>query len=341
MKTKNSDNVKNSDLIVIKSQNSTGSNIKQEFMEDVLSGLSGPKKSLPCKYIYDERGSLLFQKITDLPEYYLTRCEREILKTFGKKIISRINRPTLNLVELGAGNGEKTRILLKELIRMGSDFTLFLIDISSSAIKDLTENLREQIPEIHVRGFVSDYFDGIKWLSDLKHGTNFILFLGSNIGNFEPGENDVFLSSMWNVCNDGDYLLIGFDLRKDLNLLMDAYNDSRGITAQFNLNLLERINNELDGNFDLSGFKYFSTYEPVSGAIKSYLVSQKKQTVKVKELNREFSFESGEFIHTESSYKFKVEDIDFMAKKNGFIVVENFFDSRGFFVDSLWQVSKK
>jgi len=314
---------------------------QKEFAIDVLIGLSHSPKRLPCKYIYDERGSLLFERIIACPEYYLTDCEVEILRTYKEEILSKVGGGKINLVELGAGSGEKTKILLQEMIAGNIDVTFIPIDISSSAIRDSTDSLKEQIPGIKIKGLVSEYFKGIRWLSNLDRCTNVILFLGSNIGNFEPAEADVFLSSLWNACNDGDYLFIGFDLKKDIRLLLNAYNDSGGVTAEFNLNLLRRINNELGGDFNLEEFQYYSTFDAISGAIKSYLISQRKQNVVIDEINRLFFFKSWESIHTESSYKFLVDDIVKLASRNGFEIIEHFFDSKNYFVDSLWQVKKE
>lgn len=341
MKSEKSGNNEDEDFLDLQSRHIPCPKSQQEFAIDVLIGLSHSPKWLPCKYIYDKRGSLLFKQIMALPEYYLTNCETEILATHKETIIDKIGKQKINLVELGAGNGEKTKILLQEMITKDIDFTLIPIDISPDAVMDFTKSLKKQMPGIKIKGLVSEYFKGIRWLSNLNHCTNVILFLGSNIGNFEPSEADVFLSSLWNACNDGDYLFIGFDLKKDIQLLLNAYNDSKGVTAEFNLNLLRRINKELGGNFNLEEFKYYSTFDVLSGAIKSYLLSQKKQFVVIEELNRMFSFKSWESIHTESSYKFLVDDIIKLAKKNGFIIIENFFDSKSYFVDSLWQVKKE
>lgn len=341
MMLNNSKNDEGEDFLDLQSRHIPCPKSQQEFAIDVLIGLSHSPKWLPCKYIYDERGSLLFQRIMELPEYYLTDCETEILGVYKEEILDNIGKQKINLVELGAGNGEKTTILLKEMMRKNIDVTFIPIDISASAIKVFTESLKKQIPGIHVKGLVSEYFKGIRWLSNLNQCTNVILFLGSNIGNFEPSEADVFLSSLWNACNDGDYLFVGFDLKKDIQLLLNAYNDSLGITAQFNLNLLRRINKELGGNFNLEEFKYYSTFDAISGAIRSYVISQTKQHVVIDELSRMFSFKSWESIHTESSYKYLVDDIVKLAQKNGFEIIENFFDSRRYFVDSLWRVNKE
>ncbi len=341
MRSKNNQNISQLNFLDLLNQNIQHPELQQKFAIDVLIGLSHSPKWLPCKYIYDEQGSQLFGQIMKLPEYYLTNCETEILGTQKRKIIDTIGRQKINLVELGAGNGEKTRILLQEMIEKKTQFTLIPIDISHTALDAFSKNLKAQIPDIHIKGLVSEYFKGLKWLSNQNHCTNVVLFLGSNIGNFEPPEADVFLSSLWNACNDGDYLLIGFDLKKEIRLLLDAYNDSKGITALFNLNLLSRINRELDGHFNLDQFKYYSTYDSLSGAIKSYLISQQKQSVTIDKLSRTFTFKSWESIHTESSYKYLIDDIEELAQKNGFVIIEHFFDSRHYFVDSLWQLQKK
>lgn len=314
--------------------------IQQKFAQDVLKGLSQLPKSLPCKYIYDKQGTDLFQQIMALPEYYLTNCETEILKTNGKVMMNMIGNQRINLVELGAGNGEKTGILAQELKKKKMKFTLIPIDISPWAIKTFTRNMNARIPGIRIKGVVSEYFKGLRWLSNQNKKSNVVLFLGSNIGNFEPPEADTFLSRLWEACNDRDFLLIGFDLKKEISVLLDAYNDSQGITALFNLNLLSRINRELGGHFDLEQFKYYSNYDSVPGSIKSYLISRQRQSVTIDKLNRSFSFESGESIHTESSTKYQLEDIEDLARRNGFSIIHHFFDSRRYFTDSLWQVTK-
>jgi dimethylhistidine N-methyltransferase len=312
----------------------------REFANDVLKGLSHSPKSLPCKYIYDKQGTDLFKQIMTLPEYYLTNCEIEILKTHGKVMMKTIDSQQINLVELGAGNGEKTIILVQELIKKKTEFTLIPIDISQWAIDAFTRNMEARVPGIRIKGQVSEYFNGLRWISNQNKQPNVVLFLGSNIGNFEAPEADIFLSSLRNACNDGDFLIIGFDMKKEIPVLLDAYNDSQGITALFNLNLLSRINRELGGHFDLEQFKYLSNYDSSSKSIKSYLISQQNQSVMIDKLDRAFSFRSGESIHTESSTKYQLEDIEDLARKNGFSIIHHFFDSRRYFADSLWQATK-
>jgi len=315
--------------------------LRQEFAGDVLAGLSRYHKALPSKYIYDSEGSRIFQEIMELPEYYLTRKETEIIWNNRKQFKEIIQNEPINLVELGAGDGEKTKILLRELIETKQDFFYVPIDISTSALRGLLENLEKEFSGLRTEGLVSEYFSGLSWLSKLNQGRNVVLFLGSNIGNFNPSACDTFLSGLWNALNDGDYVYIGFDLRKDIAIMSKAYKDSKGVTADFNLNLLKRINRELKADFDTEQFFFDSSYDVIESAIQSYLISRKKQQVYIGDLDTQFSFKAWEPIHTESSYKFLMEDIEAMAKKNHFKIVENFYDSEKYFVDSLWQVKKR
>ncbi len=328
------------DYTILSSVNGGRKKERQEFASDVLTGLSQRVKSIPSKYFYDTKGSELFRKIMDLPEYYLTNSEMEILKTHGHTISRKVCMKGMNVVELGAGDGLKTRILLRQLLEHGIDFSYYPIDISESAVKGLSKDLRQSLPKVQAHGIVAEYFDGIRWLSNRAHCGSLVLFLGSNIGNFTPGGVENFLSSLWSAMEGGDYLLIGFDLKKDTEVVSRAYDDAEGVTAEFNLNLLRRINRELGGEFDLDKFSFHSIWNPREGAIQSFLVSTEPQSVQVRELNRTFEFGSWEPIHTESSYKFTPEKIDSLALSIGFEVEGNFSDARGYFMNSLWRVLK-
>jgi len=312
----------------------------QEFANDVLIGLSQPLKWLPSKYIYDREGSRLFREITCLPEYYLTRTELGLLQEKRDHICKMVSVREFNLIELGCGDGIKTSILLEGFRKERSEFHFFPIDISQDAISGLVADIRQRFPGLDTRGLVSEYFEGLYWLASQNQRRNLVLFLGSNIGNFTPIKAGVFLSSLWRALNDGDLVFIGFDLKKDIRMMIKAYNDSLGITEAFNKNLLKRINRELGGNFDPDQFDFYATYDVVEGAIQSYLISRKKQVVFIDELKWQFNLRPSEPIHTESSYKYTVEDIEEMAGKNNFMLVENFFDSDRHFVDSLWRVVK-
>jgi len=321
-----------------------GENIKfkthQEFANDVLFGLLQSLKWLPSKYIYDTRGSRLFKEIMELPEYYLTRAETEILKSKKGQIAKEIGDKEFNLIELGCGDGKKTKILLEQFLKNNQRLHFFPIDISEDSISEFIDSLRGQYPDLRSEGLVSDYFEGLYWLSEQNHRKNVVLFLGSNIGNFTPLKAGVFLSSLWKALNNDDLVLIGFDLRKNTDMMVKAYNDKKGVTAAFNKNLLTRINGELKGNFDLDQFEFYATYDVVEGAIQSYLISKIKQEVFIGELKWLFSLKEKEPIHTESSYKYLTSDIEDMARKNNFEIVDNYFDSNKYFVDSLWKVVK-
>jgi uncharacterized SAM-dependent methyltransferase len=187
---------------------------------------------------------------------------------------------------------------------------------------------------------VAEYFDGLKWLNYMNSQRNMVLFLGSNLGNFDRAHSRAFLHNLWNALNHGDFVVIGFDMKKDIDLMLKAYSDSKGVTAEFNLNLLRRINRELGGDFNLSKFQFHSSYDVLSGAIESYLVSKEKQTVFIKEISQSFSFEAWESIHTEYSYKYLESDIQGLAADTGFIIEKQLYDSKKYFVDSIWRVQK-
>lgn len=333
------------DLVVLPRavENSTGNRQQAtllKFADDVAAGLSGKPKHLPCKYLYDEEGSRLFREIMELEEYYPTGCEAEIIERHKGQIADLVGTGSFNLVELGAGDGAKTRILLRCFLDMGLDLLYIPIDISDSAIRGLTADLNAHFRDLPVHGLITEYFEGLEGLARLNRRRNLVLFLGSNIGNFTPSEVGVFLSSLWAALSDGDLLLIGFDLKKEVDTLLRAYNDAKGVTARFNTNVLRRINDELEGDFDLNRFEYYSTYDPRSASIESFLMSTTKQTVHVGRCRQSFSFGPWEPIHTESSRKFLTEDLTPLARENGFQPIASFFDSRRYFVDMLWQVKK-
>lgn len=313
---------------------------RREFANDVLIGLSSDPKTLPSRYFYDEEGNRLFQKIMDLPEYYLTNCEMEIFHARKGRIADHLEGGPFNLVELGAGDGTKTTVLLEEFTSRGLEFRYVPIDICREAVRDLVEHCGNTLPQMKTEGIVSEYFDGLHWLSGLEAGRNMVLFLGSNIGNFSDPETRVFLHSLWNSMNEGDLLLLGFDLKKDLGLIMGAYNDPGGVTSAFNLNLLHRINRELEADFDVDSFEHFPTYNVYRGAMESYLVSRREQEVTLKALGQTFCFQPWEPIHTEVSRKFLESEIGTLAEATGYRVVEQFLDRRGWYVSSLWQVEK-
>lgn len=307
------------------------------FASDVAAGLSSKPKSLPSRYFYDGKGSRLFQQIMDLPEYYLTRAEFEVLDTHKTKIAAALSDGGFfHLVDLGAGDALKTKILLKQLIEQQAPFSYVPVDISRDAMQQLSSGLHREIPEVDVQAVVGEYFEALDWLHTNKSERKVVLFLGSNIGNFEPEEGKSFLRQIRKFLEPGDRLLMGVDLRKDPATIIPAYDDAAGVTAAFNLNLLHRINNELEGNFNADSFRHYAFYEPQEGAMKSYLISTAKQDVTISKTGKIFHFEAWEAIHTENSYKYSLDQIAQYARECGFEQVEEFQDKKIFFADILF-----
>ncbi len=313
----------------------------REFAYDVLVSLSERPKRLSSRYFYDDAGSRLFQRIMALPEYYLTDAEREIFETHKGDVVDSVAERPLHVVDLGAGDGTKTLILLEHLARRSVDFRYVPIDISEEAMRAAVSRVRERLPGVDVEGLVSDYTVGLRWLSQERSDrANLVLFLGSNIGNFDRARARAFLRRIWSALSHGDQLLIGFDLKKDIDVLLRAYNDAQGVTAQFNLNLLHRINAELGGHFDVDRFRHFGTYDVFSGAMESYLVSLERQSVPIDALHVAFEFEAWEPIHTEYSYKYLRTDVTTLARDTGFSIEAEFLDSNKWFLSSLWRVER-
>jgi len=314
--------------------------LREHFALDVLMGFSAENKFLPSKYFYDARGSELFARITDLQEYYPTQCEFEILSRLGGEISEHFPTEPFDIVELGAGDGRKTKVLLSGLLQAGREFTYIPVDISATAVLDLTRSLERSEPALEVQGIVGDYLDSLRHLDGVSERRKLLLFLGSNIGNFDYINALRFLRNVWKRLAHGDMLLIGFDLKKDVDVLLRAYNDARGVTRAFNLNVLRRINSELQGEFDLEQFDHYGLYNPLRGAMESYLLSLREQEVCVGEIRKKFSFRPFEAIHLEYSYKYLPPDIENMAAATGFSVLGHWQDSRNWFMDSLWRVQK-
>lgn len=311
-----------------------------EFATDVLKGLSHKNKYLSSKYFYDPKGSELFNQITRHRDYYLTNCELEILNSHKGELSQLLSNESFNLIELGPGEGIKARILIDQFLQDSREFTYFTIDISQKYLNQLVKQFHEDLPQLKLKAINSDFFKGLKWLSSHSKRRNIVLFLGSSIGNFDRESTLKFLHEIWQDLQDGDYFLVGFDLRKNIDVLIQAYNDSDGITREFNLNLLSRINRELNADFDRTAFNHFATYNVYSGAMESYLISSKEQNVSVKALNQSFHFHEFEPIHVEYSYKYLRSQIEEFALISGFEIVKNFSDSKGYFINSLWRIRK-
>lgn len=324
-----------------------------QFASDVLAGLSSTPKSLSSKYFYDDEGSRLFQEIMKLPEYYLTDCEHEIFSTQAAQILNSFLNGSVDaasansqsafriphsfdLIELGAGDGTKTAVLVDHFLKAGADISYSPIDISQEALDALTEKFKAEFPALKMSARNGDYFQILESLRLGDGRRKVLLFLGSNIGNFSREQSVAFFRSLRSVMSDGDLLFIGFDLQKDPHVIANAYDDPAGVTAKFNLNLLTRINRELGGNFDLDKFTHYANYRPVEGSARSFLVSREKQSVRIDALGHEFEFDEWEAVFMEISQKYSLRMISDLAAESGFEIKQNFFDSRIYYCDSLW-----
>lgn len=298
------------------------------FEKEIYEGLTAFPKYLSSKFIYDTEGDRLFQEIMNLPEYYLTRKEFEILSNKQKEIIASFDErhQGFNLIELGAGDGKKTKILLKALLSDNYDFTYSPIDISKNAVDSLVLNLNEELPDLDVDGLVGEYFEVLDRLQQSKYEKRVIIVLGSNIGNLLHPRAIKFLKKLAAVMSKDDLLFMGFDQKKNPQTILDAYNDKSGVTEAFNKNVLSRINRELDANFDLTSFIHWETYDPESGTAKSFLVSKEKQTVDINVLGLQVDFEKWETIHTEISQKYDDHTVKWLAKESGLKIVNQFAD---------------
>lgn len=314
--------------------------IKQNtFADDVSKGLSANPKFLSSKYFYDDEGSRLFLEIMKLPEYYLTRAESEIFSTQTQAIFDAFaeNRAEFDLIELGAGDGSKTFLLVDYFLKQNAAFKYVPIDISSEALNFLTAKFKAKFPNLSMQPEQGDYFRTLETFNSKTDKRKIILFLGSNIGNFAEDQAISFFKSLRAVLNPNDLLFIGFDLQKDPHTILAAYDDAQNITAAFNMNLLNRINRELGADFSLPDFSHYAVYHPIDGAARSFLISRKAQTVFVKALNTRFEFAAWEPIFMEISQKYSLPMIENLAKTSGFAVAEYFFDSQKFYTDSLWK----
>lgn len=307
------------------------------FLTDVLKGLSASPKYLESKYFYDKKGDELFQQIMASDEYYLTNCEMEILSEQNSKIADAVaeTEDKLDVIEFGAGDATKSIYLLKEFCERQMIANYFPIDISENIIEMLHENIPDEIPGLNVHGLHGEYLDMLAEANRISKRKKLVLFLGANIGNFKFDAMPAFCKKLRSLLSDGDMVLIGFDLKKNPEKILAAYNDSEGITSQFNLNLLQRINNELNGDFDLNHFEHYAMYDPDSGACKSYLVSIKEQDVCID--GKAIHFKKDETIFMEISQKYSVPQIDEIAVQCGFAPVAHFFDTKKYFVDVIWK----
>lgn len=312
----------------------------KQFLEDVKMGLSSSPKFLSSKYFYDEAGDKLFQKIMELDEYYLTDCEFEIFTSHKADLLEHFVSACelFHLIEFGAGDAFKTKVLLRYFLEQNVAFEYNPIDISLNVIDQLTVGMNQAFPDLALSPLNLEYFKAVEEIGRQSTCRKVILFLGSNIGNFTETEADNFFLKLAALLKKGDQLLIGFDLKKDPEVILAAYNDRQGITREFNMNLLKRINRELDADFNVSQFYHYPLYDPASGSAKSYLISRKKQQVRIGAIPATLDFEEAELIFMEISQKYGLEDIENYAARAGFRIAANFFDRRKYFVNSLWEL---
>lgn len=307
--------------------------VNTSFRNDILKGLTDFPKHLSSKYFYDKKGDRLFQDIMAMPEYYLTNCEMEIISTHTQTIgeLFRDRENGLDLIELGAGDGKKTKVLLKYMVENDFDFIYKPIDISGNALELLSQVLATEMPTLNVDAEMGEYFEVLERLKGFNKRKKVIIVLGSNIGNLLHPIAIDFLSELKDTMENNDLLFMGFDQKKDPQTILNAYNDENGITEAFNKNLLTRINTELGGNFDVENFKHWATYNPESGTAKSFMVAKEAMGITIEKLDLTFKMEKWETIHTEISQKYDDKTVTWLAEQAGLEIVKSFSDEKGYY----------
>lgn len=310
-----------------------------DFQTEVKKGLRAMPKKLPSRYFYDDIGSVLFQEIMQLPEYYLSRSELGIFKTHKEDLrtLFAANGP-FDIFELGAGDGIKTLVLLQHFVQEGAALRYYPIDISSGALGEITARMKKELPQLEVYPIQEEYVTALQQLKEGASRKKVVFFMGSNLGNFSGINARNFLQQLSGSMSKGDLLLLGVDLKKSPEVILPAYADAKGVTARFNLNLLTRINRELGGDFDLTAFRQYSNYEPETGEVRSYLLSLKAQTVHIAALGESFRFDAWETIHTEISKKYSPEELRQLCTDSGFSFVAAYSDPQQYFTDMVWEV---
>ena len=299
---------------------------------EVFTGLTGEPKTLSPWLFYDEAGSRLFEEITELPEYYVTRTERQILAEHADEIVSAAaGGRDLSMIELGAGTATKTGLLLKAAVRLQGSVTYYPIDVSQSALDEARSRLEAELPEVTVEPIVADYTEGMRQNSSVQSGRRLVLYIGSSIGNFSPEDAVEVLRGVRAQLSPGDCLLLGTDMVKDAQMLHQAYDDAAGVTARFNMNVLTRINRELEGNFNLRLFRHQARWNARESRVEMHLESLLAQKVAIRALDLEVRFLRGETIHTENSYKFTDESVLELLTRAGFRLRQQWSDADKWF----------
>jgi dimethylhistidine N-methyltransferase len=311
--------------------------IEKTFADEIFSSLNRDSKYVNPKFFYDKKGSSLFEKICDLPEYYPTRTEIKILKNIESDLLQYLD-DSFRLVELGSGSSTKTRLILDILDKIQNAIEYFPIDISE-ILTESSELLQRDYQDLKITGIIDTYEGGLEFIEKYDDKKNLIIFLGSSFGNFTPNEGKTFLQKINSIMKNDDLFLIGLDLVKDKKILEDAYDDSQGITAKFNLNVLSRINDELDADFVLNNFKHVAKYNEKDQRVEMYLKSLVNQSVIISKANLSLKLKQGELIHTEHSHKYKISQIKELMDETGFIIRQNWLDANNHYALTL--VSKK
>ena len=306
-------------------------NIKNQktFAEEIALSLKHEPKAISPKYFYDNLGSELFDRICKLPEYYPYSCESSILKKIAENLTPHLTSD-IRLVELGSGSSTKTRLLINALLKNQEHVEYFPIDISDVLIES-AKKLCNDYKTLQVTGIIDTYENGLDFIKHYDNKPNLITFLGSSFGNFNEEDGNNFLKKVHDLMKSTDYFLIGLDMEKDSDILFKAYNDTKGLTAKFNLNVLKRINNELDADFRISKFAHKAYYNESKGRIEMYLRSLSNQTVNITKAGISIQLSENELIHTENSHKFTISQIDSMFDKVGLDIVQIWFDTRKYF----------
>jgi len=299
---------------------------------EVLNGLTAQPKTLSPWLFYDEAGSRLFEEITELPEYYVTRTERNILAQHADEMVSAAaGGRDLSIIELGAGTATKTGLLLNAAIGLQGSVTYYPIDVSATALEEARTRLEAELPEVTVEPIVADYTEGMRQNSAAHFGRRLVLYIGSSIGNFSPADAVEVLRGVRAQLQPGDGLLLGTDMVKDPRLLLAAYDDAAGVTARFNMNMLERLNRELDANFNPQLFRHQARWNEQQSRIEMHLESLLSQRVSVSALDLQVRFKLGETIHTENSYKFTDQRVVGLLTRAGFKLRHKWSDEKGWF----------
>jgi len=300
----------------------------ENFKKEVLEGLCKSPKTLPSKYFYDDEGSRIFQEIMDMPEYYLPAAEMEIIHHHSPVISQKITGKELDVIELGAGDGRKIGFFLKTISQSVDCLTYFPLDISKGILEENAKRIGEEVPKVKIEPMWGDYFLSLPKISERKK-PRVIVFAGSNIGNFKKEQAVDFLKFIAKELNPGDFFILGVDLKKDPKKILAAYNDAQGITKRFNLNLLTRINRELDADFELEAFDHYASYHPINGAAESFLISLKKQSVRIGE--KAIRFDKDEVIQTEISQKYDLPLLQELSRASGLTLDSSYMDSQALF----------